>query len=105
MLSVPLPHIDATPFLSNNHNYNKHSKTSEKKRENTKRKKRSMSASHENVGASTLSLHADNPVNVVNDVAPPLHVATTFRYSDNPDELVPVADAENVRLSLKSMYK
>lgn len=55
-----------------------------------------MSGSHENVGASTLSLHADNTVNVVNDVAPPLHVATTFRYADNPDELVPVADAENV---------
>lgn len=57
-----------------------------------------MHPSHENAGPSTLSLHADDPVNVVNDVAPPLHVATTFRYPDNPDELVPVADAENVRL-------
>lgn len=55
-----------------------------------------MSASHKNAGAATLSLHADSEVNVVNDVAPPLHVATTFRYPDNPDELVPVADAENV---------
>lgn len=56
-----------------------------------------MPASHGNAGAATLSLHADSEVNVVNDVAPPLHVATTFRYPDNPDELVPVADAKNVR--------
>lgn len=57
-----------------------------------------MHPSHGSAGPSTLSLHADDPANVVNDVAPPLHVATTFRYPDNPDELVPVADAENVRL-------
>ncbi|KAF4266155.1 hypothetical protein CNMCM8812_001445 [Aspergillus fumigatus] len=31
-------------------------------------------------------------LNVVTDVAPPLHVSTTFRYSDNPDELVPLTD-------------
>lgn len=51
---------------------------------------------HENAGPSTLSLHADDPANVVTDVAPPLHVATTFRYPENPEDLVPVADSENV---------
>ena len=56
-----------------------------------------MSPSHENAGPSTLSLHADDPANVVTDVAPPLHVSTTFRYPDNPEDLVPVADSENVR--------
>lgn len=55
-----------------------------------------MHSSLEYAGPSTLSLHADDPVNVVTDVAPPLHVATTFRYPDNPEDLVPVADAENV---------
>lgn len=55
-----------------------------------------MHSSLENTGAATRSLHADDPVNVVTDVAPPLHVATTFRYPNNPEDLVPVADAENV---------
>ncbi|RAL04291.1 cystathionine gamma-synthase [Aspergillus ibericus CBS 121593] len=44
------------------------------------------------MGPSTRALHADDALNVVSDVAPPMHVATTFRYSDNPDDLVPVAD-------------
>ncbi|KMU79435.1 cystathionine gamma-synthase [Coccidioides immitis RMSCC 3703] len=41
---------------------------------------------------ATVAIHADDPINVVTDVAPPLHVSTTFRYSDNPDELVPLAE-------------
>lgn len=45
-----------------------------------------------NVGASTRSLHADDPLNLVTDVAPPLHLSTTFRYPDNPDDLVPAKD-------------
>ena len=44
------------------------------------------------MGTSTRSLHADGALNVVADVAAPLHVSTTFRYPDNPDELVPAAD-------------
>lgn len=48
------------------------------------------------IGASTRSLHADDELNVVTDVAPPLHVSTTFRYSDNPDELVPLTDLSGV---------
>jgi len=38
---------------------------------------------------STLAVHADDPLNVVDDVAPPIHVSTTFRYPRNPDLLHP----------------
>lgn len=41
---------------------------------------------------ATLALHADDVLNNVTDVAPPIHLSTTFRYSDNPDELTPIAD-------------
>lgn len=49
-----------------------------------------------NVGTSTQSLHADDALNVVSDVAPPLHLSTTFRYSDDPSELFPAADLNSV---------
>ncbi|KAJ5806768.1 hypothetical protein N7474_010360 [Penicillium riverlandense] len=52
-----------------------------------------MSHSSEAFGAATRSLHADDVLNVVTDVAPPLHLSTTFRYSDNPEDLMPAADA------------
>ncbi|KAF2454722.1 hypothetical protein BDY21DRAFT_352562 [Lineolata rhizophorae] len=39
---------------------------------------------------STLAIHADDEINTYNDVAPALHVSTTFRYASNPDELEPV---------------
>ena len=51
-----------------------------------------MAPANREMGTSTRSLHADDALNVVSDVAPPIHVATTFRYSDNPDDLVPFAD-------------
>lgn len=38
---------------------------------------------------STRAVHADDPLNVVADVAPPIHVSTTFRYTNDPDQLVP----------------
>lgn len=38
---------------------------------------------------ATIALHADNPVNVVTDVAPPLHLSTTFRYPNDPEQLTP----------------
>ncbi|KIW88406.1 uncharacterized protein Z519_10975 [Cladophialophora bantiana CBS 173.52] len=38
---------------------------------------------------STLAIHADDPLNVVDDVAPPIHVSTTFRYDKNPSQLRP----------------
>lgn len=52
-----------------------------------------MAPSTQAAGASTRALHADDVLNVVTDVAPPLHLSTTFRYSDNPDELVPCSAA------------
>lgn len=38
---------------------------------------------------SSRAVHADDHLNNVTDVAPPLHVSTTFRYDSNPDNLVP----------------
>ena len=40
-----------------------------------------------NVSRSTLAIHADDPLNIVTDVAPPVHVSTTFRYPRDPDQL------------------
>ncbi|KAL2199559.1 Cys/Met metabolism PLP-dependent enzyme-domain-containing protein [Corynascus similis CBS 632.67] len=40
------------------------------------------------------SVHADDHTNTHTAVAPPMHVSTTFRYADNPDELVPWADGD-----------
>jgi cystathionine gamma-synthase len=36
---------------------------------------------------ASLALHADDYINTHPAVAPPMHVSTTFRYADNPDEL------------------
>ncbi|KAL8696439.1 MAG: hypothetical protein Q9224_002795 [Gallowayella concinna] len=41
---------------------------------------------------STQAMHADDILNTTSDVAPALHVSTTFRYADDPKDLVPVAD-------------
>ena len=41
---------------------------------------------------STLGIHGDDPINSATDVAPPLHVSTTFRYPNDPSLLKPVAD-------------
>ena len=38
---------------------------------------------------SSQSIHADDFLNKGQDVAPPLHVSTTFRYNKNPDALMP----------------
>ncbi|KAI4284911.1 MAG: hypothetical protein L6R38_001054 [Xanthoria sp. 2 TBL-2021] len=45
----------------------------------------------------TQAIHADDDLNTTSDVAPPLHVSTTFRYADDPKDLVPIANAD-VRL-------
>lgn len=55
-----------------------------------------MSHSNPNIGTSTSSLHADDALHVVTDVAPPLHLSTTFRYPENPEDLVPLADLTTV---------
>ena len=44
--------------------------------------------------ASTLALHADHGQRQTADVAAPLHLSTTFRYPEDPDELVPAAHGE-----------
>ncbi|KAF7718839.1 Cys/Met metabolism, pyridoxal phosphate-dependent enzyme [Penicillium ucsense] len=36
---------------------------------------------------ATEALHADDRLNLVPDVAPPMHLSTTFRYSKDPDQL------------------
>lgn len=39
--------------------------------------------------ASTLAVHGDDPLNDSTDVAPAMHVSTTYRYPSDPDKLVP----------------
>ncbi|PYI06507.1 cystathionine gamma-synthase [Aspergillus sclerotiicarbonarius CBS 121057] len=41
---------------------------------------------------STRALHADDPLSRVTDVAPPIHMSTTFKFPDDPDSLVPSVD-------------
>ncbi|ESZ90126.1 putative Uncharacterized trans-sulfuration enzyme [Sclerotinia borealis F-4128] len=43
---------------------------------------------------SSKTIHADDFLNESQDVAPPLHVSTTFRYSNNPDDLVALSDVD-----------
>ncbi|KAK3899588.1 pyridoxal phosphate-dependent transferase [Staphylotrichum tortipilum] len=40
------------------------------------------------------SVHADDYTNTHSAVAPPMHVSTTFRYSDNPDKLQPWSEID-----------
>lgn len=44
---------------------------------------------------STLAIHADDELARTNDVAPSIAVSTTFRYTNNPEELVPLAEDED----------
>ncbi|KAI4216528.1 MAG: hypothetical protein LQ351_001017 [Letrouitia transgressa] len=43
---------------------------------------------------STQAIHGDDYLNTTSDVAPPLHVSTTFRYTDNPEDLITATDSE-----------
>lgn len=47
---------------------------------------------------ASLSVHADDHISAHRAVAPAMHVSTTFRYSDNPDDLVP---DENVDVRIR----
>lgn len=38
---------------------------------------------------ATLALHADEALRLVDDIAPPIHVSTTYKYPDDPDKLRP----------------
>ena len=44
------------------------------------------------LSASTLAIHADDHLAATSDVAPPLHVSTTFRYPSSPSLLIAAAD-------------
>ncbi|KAL8890659.1 MAG: hypothetical protein Q9215_002240 [Flavoplaca cf. flavocitrina] len=43
---------------------------------------------------ATQAIHADDDLKATSDVAPPLHVSTTFRYAGDPEDLVPIAHAD-----------
>lgn len=47
---------------------------------------------------STQAIHGDDYLNTTSDVAPPLHVSTTFRYTDNPEDLITATDSEVCRV-------
>lgn len=38
---------------------------------------------------TTLALHADEALRLVDDIAPPIHVSSTFKYPDDPNLLKP----------------
>jgi cystathionine beta-lyase/cystathionine gamma-synthase len=50
----------------------------------------------ETLSPSTQAVHADDPLNVVDDVAPPIHVSTTFRYDRDPANLRPFHERESL---------
>ncbi|KAJ9268748.1 hypothetical protein DTO212C5_5166 [Paecilomyces variotii] len=41
---------------------------------------------------ATRALHADDHLNQVTDVAPPIHLSTTYRYPNEPEDLISSAD-------------
>ncbi|KAF2207244.1 hypothetical protein CERZMDRAFT_16017, partial [Cercospora zeae-maydis SCOH1-5] len=43
---------------------------------------------------ATRTIHADDPINYNIDVAPPLHVSTTYRYNHDPTKLDPCRELE-----------
>ncbi|CAN9237964.1 unnamed protein product [Alternaria alternata] len=54
---------------------------------------------------STHGVHADDRVNILTDVAPPIHTATTFRYPHDPSQLQPVpTEGEFVDLQTPLIY-
>lgn len=46
------------------------------------------------LAAATQAIHADDYLNSAQDVAPAMHVSTTFRYADKPEDLIPVKDLD-----------
>lgn len=55
---------------------------------------------HLNYSPSTLAVHADDSLNTLTDVAPPIHVSTTYRYPPNPDDLHPFHERGEPRLAV-----
>lgn len=46
-------------------------------------------------GISTNAIHADQVLNRVTDVVPPINVTTTFRYPSNPNDIRPATDYQS----------
>jgi hypothetical protein len=55
---------------------------------------------------STLAVHADDTLNGlhVTDVAPALHVSTTFRYTNDLSKLNPISDEDVLILKTTTSY-
>ncbi len=54
---------------------------------------------------ATYGIHADDHVNVLTDIAPPIHTSTTFRYPHDPEKLIPVPEeGEYVDLQTPLVY-
>jgi len=54
---------------------------------------------------STHGIHADDGINIITDVAPPIHTASTFRYPRDPDQLQPAPEeGEYLDLSTPLVY-
>ncbi|KAH7355726.1 cystathionine gamma-synthase-like protein [Pyrenochaeta sp. MPI-SDFR-AT-0127] len=54
---------------------------------------------------ATYGVHADDCINVLTDVAPPIHTSTTFRYPRNPDHLQPgLEEGELIGLQTPLIY-
>lgn len=48
------------------------------------------------IDPSTLAIHADDSLCAVTDIAPPIHMSTTFHYAEDPEKLVPVRDLKEL---------
>lgn len=54
---------------------------------------------------ATYGVHADDRINILTDVAPPIHTSTTFRYPENHHDLQPVPkDAKSIDLQTPLIY-
>ncbi|EGS23618.1 putative pyridoxal phosphate binding protein [Thermochaetoides thermophila DSM 1495] len=51
-------------------------------------------AFNKKLSLASRSVHADDHINKNPDVAPPMHVSTTYRYAANPDDLVPWSEID-----------
>jgi hypothetical protein len=49
-----------------------------------------LSVADSKLSLSSQTIHADDFLNSRQDVAPPLHVSTTYRYTNDPSQLKPV---------------
>lgn len=57
-----------------------------------------ISDTRQSLTSSTQAIHVDDDLNTTSDVAPPLHLSTTFRYVDNPEDLITATDSEVCRV-------